>query len=49
MCLTIGVMGSSGGDVKREARTEFGEAYARYAAITPTFVPRLRRATARPA
>lgn len=32
-----------------EVRAEFGEAYARYAAITPAFVPRLRRATARPA
>ena len=34
---------------EREARAEFGEAYARYAATTPAFVPRLRRATARPA
>jgi methanethiol S-methyltransferase len=33
---------------EREARAEFGEAYARYAAVTPAFVPRLRRATARP-
>jgi protein-S-isoprenylcysteine O-methyltransferase Ste14 len=32
---------------EREARTEFGEAYARYAAITPAFVPQLCRATAR--
>jgi methanethiol S-methyltransferase len=33
---------------EREARAEFGEAYARYAATTPAFVPRLRRATPRP-
>jgi protein-S-isoprenylcysteine O-methyltransferase Ste14 len=34
---------------EREARAEFGEAYARYAATTPAFVPRLRRGTPRPA
>jgi protein-S-isoprenylcysteine O-methyltransferase Ste14 len=34
---------------EREARAEFGEAYARYAATTPAFVPRLRRETPRPA
>jgi protein-S-isoprenylcysteine O-methyltransferase Ste14 len=34
---------------ERDARVEFGEAYARYAATTPAFVPRLRRATPRPA
>jgi len=34
---------------EREARAEFGEAYARYAATTPAFVPRLRRPTPRPA
>jgi protein-S-isoprenylcysteine O-methyltransferase Ste14 len=28
---------------EREVRAEFGEAYARYAAATPAFVPRLRR------
>jgi protein-S-isoprenylcysteine O-methyltransferase Ste14 len=28
----------------RQARAEFGEPYARYAATTPAFVPRLRRA-----
>ncbi len=28
---------------EREARAEFGEAYARYAAVTPAFFPRLRR------
>jgi methanethiol S-methyltransferase len=33
---------------EREARAEFGEAYARYAATMPAFVPRLRRATPRP-
>jgi len=33
---------------EREARAEFGEAYARYAATTPAFVPRLRRAIPRP-
>jgi protein-S-isoprenylcysteine O-methyltransferase Ste14 len=31
-----------------DAPAEFGEAYARYAATTPAFVPRLRRATPRP-
>lgn len=31
------------GREEREARTEFGEAYARYAAVTPAFFPRLRR------
>lgn len=29
---------------EREVRKEFGEAYARYAAVTPGFIPRLRRA-----
>jgi protein-S-isoprenylcysteine O-methyltransferase Ste14 len=29
---------------EREARAEFGEAYARYASVTPGFIPRLRRA-----
>jgi protein-S-isoprenylcysteine O-methyltransferase Ste14 len=29
---------------EREVREEFGEAYARYAAVTPGFVPRPRRA-----
>jgi methanethiol S-methyltransferase len=33
---------------EREVQAEFGEAYARYAATTPAFVPRLRRATPRP-
>jgi methanethiol S-methyltransferase len=33
---------------EREVRAEFGEAYARYAATTPAFLPRLRRATPRP-
>jgi protein-S-isoprenylcysteine O-methyltransferase Ste14 len=33
---------------EREVRAKFGEAYARYAATTPAFVPRLRRATPRP-
>lgn len=28
---------------KREVRMEFGEAYARYAAMTPAFFPHLRR------
>jgi len=32
---------------EREVRAEFGEAYARYAAATPAFFPRLRRATER--
>jgi methanethiol S-methyltransferase len=32
---------------EREVRAEFGEAYARYAAATPAFVPRLGRVTAR--
>ena len=32
---------------EREVRAEFGEAYARYAAATPAFVPRLRRTTQR--
>ncbi len=32
---------------EREARAEFGEAYARYAAATPAFVPRPGRVTAR--
>jgi methanethiol S-methyltransferase len=32
---------------EREARAEFGEAYARYATTTPAFVPQLGRATAR--
>jgi protein-S-isoprenylcysteine O-methyltransferase Ste14 len=32
---------------EREVRGEFGEAYARYAAATPAFVPRLGRVTAR--
>ena len=34
---------------EREVRTEFGEAYARYAAATPAFFPRLRRTAPRPA
>jgi protein-S-isoprenylcysteine O-methyltransferase Ste14 len=32
---------------EREVRGEFGEAYARYAARTPAFIPRLRRTAAR--
>jgi protein-S-isoprenylcysteine O-methyltransferase Ste14 len=32
---------------EREVRAEFGEAYARYAAVTPAFLPRLRRVTER--
>jgi protein-S-isoprenylcysteine O-methyltransferase Ste14 len=32
---------------EREVRAEFGEAYARYAAVTPAFIPRLRRAPGR--
>lgn len=32
---------------EREVRAEFGEAYARYAAATPAFFPRLRRAMPR--
>ena len=32
---------------EREVRAEFGEAYARYAATTPAFVPRLRRTAQR--
>lgn len=32
---------------EREVRAEFGEAYARYAAMTPAFIPRLRPAAAR--
>ncbi len=32
---------------EREARAEFGGAYARYMAATPAFMPRLRRAPAR--
>ncbi len=32
---------------EREARATFGDAYARYAAVTPAFVPRLRRPAAR--
>lgn len=32
---------------EREARAEFGDEYARYAATTPAFVPRLRRTTQR--
>jgi protein-S-isoprenylcysteine O-methyltransferase Ste14 len=28
-------------------RAEFGEAYARYATVTPAFLPRLRRTTRR--
>ena len=32
---------------EREVRAEVGEAYARYAAVTPAFLPRLRRATER--
>lgn len=32
---------------EREVRAEFGEAYARYVAATPAFVPRLRRTTQR--
>jgi protein-S-isoprenylcysteine O-methyltransferase Ste14 len=27
---------------EREVRAEFGETYARYAATTPAFIPRLR-------
>jgi protein-S-isoprenylcysteine O-methyltransferase Ste14 len=34
---------------EREVRAEFGEAYARYAAVTPAFVPRLARSARRPA
>lgn len=30
-------------DEEREARTEFGEAYAKYAAEVPGFIPRLSR------
>jgi protein-S-isoprenylcysteine O-methyltransferase Ste14 len=32
---------------EREVRAEFGEAYARYAATTPEFIPRVRPAAAR--
>ena len=32
---------------EREVRAEVGEAYARYAAVTPAFLPRLRRVTER--
>ena len=32
---------------EHEVRAEFGEAYARYAAMTPAFVPRVRRTAAR--
>jgi protein-S-isoprenylcysteine O-methyltransferase Ste14 len=32
---------------EREVCAEFGEAYARYAATTPAFVPRVRRTAAR--
>ena len=32
---------------EREVRAEFGEAYARYAAATPAFIPRLRGAAPR--
>jgi protein-S-isoprenylcysteine O-methyltransferase Ste14 len=32
---------------EREVRAEFGDVYARYAAATPAFVPRLRRAMPR--
>jgi len=31
----------------REVRVEFGEAYSRYAAATPAFIPRLRRTAQR--
>jgi protein-S-isoprenylcysteine O-methyltransferase Ste14 len=34
---------------EREVRAEFGEAYARYAATTPAFIPRFGRAAARQA
>lgn len=32
---------------EREVRAEFGDAYARYAAVTPAFVPGLGRTTQR--
>jgi protein-S-isoprenylcysteine O-methyltransferase Ste14 len=32
---------------EREALVQFGEAYARYAAVTPAFVPRIGRARQR--
>lgn len=32
---------------ERDVHAEFGEAYARYAAVTPAFVPRLRRGVQR--
>jgi protein-S-isoprenylcysteine O-methyltransferase Ste14 len=32
---------------EREVRAEFGDVYARYAAATPAFFPRLRRAMPR--
>jgi protein-S-isoprenylcysteine O-methyltransferase Ste14 len=32
---------------EREVRAEFGETYARYAAATPAFIPRLRGAVPR--
>jgi len=32
---------------EREVRAEFGETYARYAAVTPAFIPRLRGAAPR--
>ena len=32
---------------ERDVHAEFGEAYARYAAVTPAFVPRLRRSVQR--
>jgi hypothetical protein len=32
---------------EREIGTEFGEVYARYASITPAFIPRVRGETAR--
>ncbi len=32
---------------EREVREEFGEAYARYAAVTPAFIPRFKGAAGR--
>ena len=32
---------------EREVRATFGDAYARYAAVTPAFVPRFKRAPMR--
>ena len=40
----IGLYISLAGREEKEALTEFGEAYIRYAAATPRFIPRLQNA-----